>query len=54
VFLLDLSSLVEEALRVQSENYVEIIEKAIKLFEKESGQVGNQNIVKHLVELEPS
>jgi hypothetical protein len=45
VFLLDLSSYVEEALRVQSEGYGEIIEKSIKLFEKERGKVGSLNIV---------
>ena len=50
---LDLSLLVEEALSVQSSGFIEAVDKATSLLQKENGQVGNLTIVNRLVKLEP-
>ena len=46
-------SLVEEALSVQSSDFVEIVEKAYVCCKKEDGQIGNLTIINRLVKLEP-
>lgn len=51
--ILDLSFLVEEALGVQSSDFVEILEKAAFLLKKEDGQIGNLTVTNRLVRLEP-
>ena len=50
---MDLSSLVDEALKVQCGSFVETIDKATALLQKASGQFGNLTIDHHLVILEP-
>ncbi len=50
---MDLSSLVEESLRVPGAAYTGMLEKVTNLLAKEHGQAGNQTIVKHLIKLEP-
>ncbi len=50
---MDLPSLVEEALSIQRSDFIEIIEKATCLLQKEDGQIGNLTIINHLVKLEP-
>jgi len=50
---LDLSSIVEEASSVQGNDLIQIVEKAIRLTQREYGQVGNLTIVNRLVKLEP-
>ena len=52
-FALDLSSLVEEALSIQSSGFIETVDKAMSLLRNENGQVGNLTIVNRLVKLEP-
>jgi len=53
VSVLDLSLLVEEALRVPSSNFIETVDRAMSLLHGESGLVGNLTIVNRLVKLEP-
>ena len=50
---MDLSSLVEEALNIQSTGFIEALDKAMSLLRKEDGRVGNLAIVNRLVKLEP-
>jgi len=50
---LDLSSLVDEALSVQSSGFIETVDKAMSLLKNENGQFGNLTIVNRLVKLEP-
>ena len=50
---MDLSSLVEEALNIQGSSLIETMDKAMYLLNNENGQVGNLNILNHLVKLEP-
>jgi diadenosine tetraphosphatase ApaH/serine/threonine PP2A family protein phosphatase len=50
---LDLPSLIEEALSVQSSDFIEIVEKATFLLKQEDGQIGNLTIINRLVKLEP-
>jgi protein phosphatase len=50
---LDLSSLVEEALSIQSSGFIETVDKAMSLLQNENGQIGNLTIVNRLVKLEP-
>ncbi len=50
---MDLSSLVEEALSIQSSGFIETVDKAMSLLHNENGQVGNLTIVNRLVKLEP-
>jgi len=52
-FTLDLSSLVEEALSVQSSGFIETVDKAMSLMKNENGQIGSLTIVNRLVKLEP-
>ena len=51
---MDLSSLVEEALSIQSSGFIETADKAMSLLRNENGQIGNLTIVNRLVKLEPS
>ena len=50
---MDLSSLVEEALNVQSSSFIETVNEATSLLQKENGQIGNLTIINRLVKLEP-
>jgi protein phosphatase len=50
---LDLSSLVKEALSVQSRVFVETLDKAMCTLQSENGQVGNLRITNRLVTIEP-
>ncbi len=50
---MDLSSLVEEALSIQSSSFIETVDKAKSLLRNENGQIGNLTIVNRLVKLEP-
>ena len=50
---MDLSSLVEEALSIQSSGFIETVDKAMSLLRNENGQIGNLTIVNRLVKLEP-
>ena len=50
---MDLSSLVEEALSIQSSGFIETVDKAMSLLRNENGRVGNLTIVNRLVKLEP-
>jgi protein phosphatase len=50
---LDLSSLVEEALSIQSSGFIETVDKAMSLLRNENGQIGNLTVVNRLVKLEP-
>ncbi len=50
---MDLPSLIKEASGVQSNDFIEILEQAIFLLQKEIGQIGNLTIINHLVKLEP-
>ena len=50
---MDLSSLVEEALSIQSSGFIETVDKAMSLLQNENGQIGNLTIVNRLVKLEP-
>jgi protein phosphatase len=50
---LDLSSLVEEALSVQSSGFIETVDKAMSLLKNENGHIGILTIVNRLVKLEP-
>ncbi len=52
-FALDLSSLIEEALNIQSSGFNETVDKTMSLLRNENGQIGNLTIVNHLVKLEP-
>jgi len=52
-FALDLSSLVEESLSIQSSGFIETVDKAMSLLRNENGQIGNLTIVNRLVKLEP-
>ena len=52
-FALDLSSLVEEALSIQSSGFIETVDKAMSLLQNENGQIGNLTIINRLVKLEP-
>jgi protein phosphatase len=51
---LGLSLLVKEALTVQSNDFIETVEKTQSLVEKEKGQIGNLTILDRLVRLEAS
>lgn len=51
--LLDLSSLLKEALNVQSGVFIETLDEAAHLLQSENGQVGNLTITNRLVNLEP-
>jgi protein phosphatase len=50
---LDLSLLIEEALRIQSSGFNKVVNKALFLLRNEKGRVGNLTIVNRLVKLEP-
>jgi protein phosphatase len=52
--LLELSLLVKETSNIQSHSFIETVEKAQSLLQKENGQVGNLTIINRLVKLEPS
>ncbi len=51
---MDLPLLVEEALSVQSDGFVQTVEETQYLIEKEKGKIGNLTVVNHLVKLEAS
>jgi protein phosphatase len=51
---LDLPLLVKEALSIQSNGFIETVEKAQSLLEKEKGRIGNLTILNRLVRLEAS
>ena len=50
---MDLSSLVEEALSIQSSGFIETLDKAMSLLRNENGKIGNLTILNRLVKLEP-
>ena len=50
---MDLPSFIEEALSIQSNDFIEIVEKATYLLQKEDRQIGNLTIINRLVKLEP-
>jgi len=50
---LDLSSLLKEALNVQSSVFIETLDEAAHLLQSENGHVGNLTITNRLVTLEP-
>ena len=50
---MDLSSLLKEALNVQSGVFIETLDEAAHLLQSENGQVGNLTITNRLVNLEP-
>ncbi len=52
-FVLDLSLLVEEALRIPSSGFIETMDRAASLLRGESGRVGNLTVTNRLVKLEP-
>lgn len=54
VLFLDLHSFAIEALSIQSDNFIEIVEKVTSLMQKENGRVSNMTITGHLVKLEPT
>ncbi len=50
---MDLPLLIKKALSIQSSDFIETVEKAACLLQKENGQVGNLKIINRLVKLEP-
>ena len=50
---MDLPLLIKEALNIQSSGFIEVLEKAVDLLQKESGQIGNFTVNNRLVKLEP-
>ena len=50
---MDLSLLVEEAINVQSSDFLKTVDEATSLLQKEKGQVDNLTIINRLVKLEP-
>lgn len=54
MLVLDVSLIVKEALNVQSSGFIEAVEKAQVLLEKEKGKMGNITVIDRLVNLEPS
>ena len=50
---MDLSSIVKEALQLQSGSLIETVDLANSLLQSESGEKGNLTITKHLVEIKP-
>lgn len=50
---MDLSSLVKEALTIQSSGFIDLVNKATNLLQTESGHIGNFTLNNRLVELEP-
>ena len=51
---MNLSSLIKESLAVQSDAFIETVEKAISLLRGENGKIGHMEISGRLVQLEPS
>ena len=51
---LDLSFLVKEALNVQSNAFIETVDNAHSLLEKEKGRIGNHTFLNRLVKVEAS
>jgi diadenosine tetraphosphatase ApaH/serine/threonine PP2A family protein phosphatase len=49
----NLSLIVKEALTVQSDSFVQIVENAIDLLRRESGKIGNLIVSERLVKLDP-
>ena len=50
---MDLPLLIKEALNIQSNGFIEVLEKAVDMLRKDSGQFGNFTVNNRLVELEP-
>jgi diadenosine tetraphosphatase ApaH/serine/threonine PP2A family protein phosphatase len=49
----DLSQIIKEALEVQCEDFIRLVEETVELLAKENGQVGSFNIIGRLAKIKP-